>query len=150
MAWSDQARQASIEARRARAGAHGVSHQVGVGRIGMMDVIRNNPHGFTVDTQGNVPTKGYMVSESGRSQVLSGRVAPHAVSAYAARNADALSQPGSYIGGWRDSKSGKTYLDVSHNIPRQRSAVKAGKERNQIAIWDVKRKREIRTGGTGK
>lgn len=162
MAWSDAARQASIEARRANAQASGVSHQVGVGKVGqpagvsdkVLDVIRNNPNGFSVTPQGEMPTKGYMVAAPGRSQVLSdsdlrSAGAKGIIEAYARQHADALRQPGAHIGGWKDTESGKVYLDIAHNIPHRSQAVKAGKDRNQIAIWDVKRKREIRTGGTG-
>lgn len=143
-------------------GVGGGSHAAGVNGVGkssvsskVLDVIRNNPNGFSVSPKGDVPTKGYMVAVPGRSHVLSdnelhGPAAHEIIESYARKNADALREPGAHIGGWRDSASGKTYLDVSHNIPRVREAVKAGKAANQIAIYDVKRGREIQTGGTGK
>lgn len=162
MAWSDEARQASIEARRANKQSNNVAHQNGVGKVGqpsglsdrVLDVVRSNPNGFSVTPTGEQPSKGYMVSLPGHSKVLSdnelhGPGAKDILNSYASEHAEALRTPGAHIGGWRDSASGKTYLDISHNIPRQREAVKAGKARNQIAVWDVKRSREIRTGGTG-
>lgn len=119
----------------------------------VVDVILKNPHGFSVSPQGDVPTKGYMVAVPGRTRMLdvhalAGDGAHHIINDYARANKDVLSTPGAHIGGWQEG--GKVYLDVSHNVTNQRQAVKAGKAGNQIAIWDVKRQREIRTGGTGK
>lgn len=144
------------------AGGSSGEHAAGINSVGkqsvsskVLDVIRNNPGGFSVSPQGTVPTKGYMVSIPGRTKILSGgdlhgKAAQGIINDYARKNSDVLSKPGAHIGGWQDSKSGKVYLDVSHNIGSQRAAVKAGKAHNQIAIWDVKRSREIQTGGTGK
>lgn len=153
--WSDESRKAALEARRAKG-----SHQTGVDQVGksvsarVLDAIRNSPTGFTVSPQGNVPTRGYMVSVPGRTRIVSaedmkGPNQGAIVSDYARRNADALKDPRAHMGAWQDRATGKVHLDVSHNISRQRDAVSAGRTRNQIAIWDVKRKREIRTGGTG-
>lgn len=154
--WSDESRKAALEARRAKG-----SHQSGVDKVGkssvsarVLDVIRQSPTGFTVSPQGNVPTRGYMVSVPGRTRIVStddmkGPNGGAIVNDYARKNADALKDPRAHMGAWRDKATGNVHLDVSHNIPRQREAVTAGRTRNQIAIWDVKRKREIRTGGTG-
>lgn len=142
------------------AGGDSGRHSSGTNQVGrnhvsdrVLDVIRNNPHGFSVTADGIQPTKGYMVAVPGRTKMLALNAmhseAAHAiVNDYARANADILKTPGAHIGGWQDK--GKVYLDVSHNVTNQRAAVKAGKAGNQIAIWDVKRKREIRTGGTGK
>jgi hypothetical protein len=138
----------------------GTAHATGVNNVGksvsgkVLDVIRNSHTGFSVTPQGEIPTKGYMVSVSGRSQILDAaalrsQAAQGIINAYAAKNADILKQPGAHIGGWPDSATGNVHLDVSHNIQNRRAAVAAGKTQNQIAIWDVRRKREIRTGGTG-
>lgn len=155
--WTDEARRAAAEARKAKTAAH----QQNVEAVGrpvvsnkVLDVIRKNPHGFSVTPTGDQPKRGYMVAQPGRSHVLndselSSERAHQIIDDYVRKNRDVLSQPGAHIGGWRDNASGKTYLDVSQNISRARDAVKAGKARNQIAIWDVRRKRELRTGGTG-
>lgn len=159
--WSDEARAASIAARKGNAQANGVAHQAGVGQVGqktvserVLDVIRSNPNGFSVTPKGDQPTKGYMVSVPGRSRILAsndlkGPAAQEIIEDYARRNSDILKQAGAHIGGWEDSKTSKVHLDVSHNISRASHAIRAGRERNQIKIWDVKRKREIDTGGTG-
>lgn len=142
------------------AGGDKGSHAAGTNSVGktlvspkVVDVIRQNPGGFSVSPDGKIPSRGYMVSVAGRTKILdehalAGEGAHSIINDYARQNADVLKTPGAHIGGWTDK--GKVYLDVSHNVTNQRAAVKAGKMGNQIAIWDVKRQREIRTGGTGK
>jgi len=116
--------------------------------------IQKNPGGFSVTPKGRTPSTGYMVSVPGRTRIvsesdLSGPEGKRILQAYAEEHSDVLRQPGAHLGGWTDKNTGKTYLDVSHNIKSLPRAVTAGKARNQIAIWDVKRQREISTGGTG-
>ena len=143
------------------AGGDKGGHAAGVNNVGkpliapsVVDTIRNNPNGFSVRPTGEVPTKGYMVAVPGRTKILAkdalhGDAAKDIINDYARANADVLSKPSAHIGGWQDSKTGKVYLDIANNVPRVRDAVRAGKAGNQIAVWDVKRQREIRTGGTG-
>lgn len=54
-----------------------------------------------------------------------------------------------YLGIWHDKNNDEVVLDVVDNILKQDEAVRIGAERNQQAIWDVKNKTEIPTGGTG-
>lgn len=137
-------------------------HSSAVDRVGniplhpnVLDMIRKNPSGFSVKpTNGRAPTSGYMVSLPGHTKIvteaqLSGPNAPALLQQYAREHAGVLQQPGAHIGGWTDSNTGKTHLDVSHNIRDRTKAKRAGQRQNQIKIWDVKRAREIATGGTG-
>jgi hypothetical protein len=119
-----------------------------------LDTIRKNPGGFSVNPRGKSPSDGYMVSLPGRTKIVSesdlaGDQGASIIQRYADENQDALRGPGAHIGGWTDKESGKTYLDISQKVGSKEHAVKLGAARNQIAIWDVKRSREIRTGGTG-
>lgn len=138
------------------------THAAGTDRVGnialhprVLGTITKNPNGFSVKpSSGAQPRTGFMVSLPGRTQIVSaadlrGARGKALLQAYARAHSDALSQPGAHLGGWTDKASGKTYLDISHNISTRQAAVKTGRARNQIAIWDVKRRREIRTGGTG-
>ena len=56
-----------------------------------------------------------------------------------------------YVGSWVDSDTGTLYLDVVEVFAREdiADAIAAGRDRNQIAIWDAGRGEEIATGGTG-
>lgn len=106
--------------------------------------------GFSATPRGRTPENGYMVSAPGRSKIVpESQVTPQTISDYANEHSDALRQSGAHIGGWTDKETGLTHLDVSHKIGSRNRAISAGKSRNQIAIWDVSKGREIRTGGTG-
>jgi hypothetical protein len=137
------------------------AHVHGVNRVGqpvlsnkVLAMIRNNPSGISVAPNGKQPTSGYMVGLPGHSTAVSSAVFrnfPDSVAAdFARQHADALKQPGAHLGVWENRAEGKTYLDVSQNISRRNEAIKTGAERNQIAVHDVKRRRDIHTGGSGK
>lgn len=139
----------------------GGPHAAGVNGVGKpavtkraIDAILKAPGGISVTPDGKSPKDGYMVAVQGRTTILNGHElltndAPHVISEFARKNADLLGKPGAHIGVWKDDKSGKVYLDVANNVHGKFTALKAGKAANQIAIYDVKRGREIRTGGTG-
>jgi hypothetical protein len=63
--------------------------------------------------------------------------------------ADDTPLPKHVLGAWRDSKTGKTYLDVSAATPNREAAVEAGRLYDQIAVFDLEKMEEIPTGGTG-
>lgn len=139
------------------------THASGISQIGklprvhpaLLDQIRKNPGGFSLKPgSAKSPTKGYMVSIAGRTKMVSehelaGSRGQQIVSSFVAQNADVLGKPGAHLGGWTDKATGITHLDVSHNVRSKSRAVTKGRAQNQIAIWDVKRMREINTGGTG-
>ncbi len=140
----------------------GADHQSGVTNLGrgvsvsskVLDIIRNSPNGFSVTPTGQVPTSGFMVSLPGHSMflpinTLGGPRALSVLQQYANAHAVPLREPGAHLGGWHDMDAGHVVLDVSHNIRDKATALRLGHERNQIAIWDVKHGREIKTGGTG-
>jgi len=146
-----------------RGGPQGPAHQVGVNSVGKapppvtktaLDTIRQNPGGFSVTPGGRQPTGGFMVSIPGRTQLLdeadlAGPRAAEIVNQFTSKNADAFgNNPNMHIGGW--TSGGKVYLDPSENIHDREAAIAAGRQRNQIAIWDVANQKEIPTGGTGK
>lgn len=137
------------------------AHNAGIEKLNIklhgkvLKTISKNPNGFSVrPTNGKIPKSGFMVSIPGHSKILHasdlvGERGAQIVQQYARENAGVLNDPRAHIGGWTDKASGKTYLDVSHNIKGRSAAVAAGRKHNQIAIWDVKRGKEINTGGTG-
>jgi hypothetical protein len=91
------------------------------------------------------PTSGYMVSASGLTRRISlDNFLDSNVHFYAAQFAPL---PNLYVGGWLSD--GIVYLDLSENIQDRETAIQAGIERNQIAIWDIVNQCEIPTGGTG-
>lgn len=135
-------------------------HSAGVDKIGVINI---HPKAIamlarrdaTVKPEtGAQPRAGFMVGTLGREQVVnpdafSGPRGVALLKDFANRNADALSAPNAAIGRWT-GPDGRVYLDVSHNIRDRRSAVRLGQAHNQIAVWDLKRKRAVPTGGTGR
>lgn len=137
------------------------AHQVGVAKIPVapqvspaaLAVIRAGHEGFSVTPSGQQPTSGHMVAMPGRTAKidaadLAGPRGHDIVSQHVMTHSDVYSNPNVHLGGWMHE--GKMLLEPSENIRSRSAAIKAGRERNQIAIWDVKRQREIPTGGTGK
>lgn len=59
-----------------------------------------------------------------------------------------------YLGGWfeRDSSGSPIalHLDVSQRFEDRDKAISAGRERNQLAVWDIGKMEEVSTGGTGR
>lgn len=103
---------------------------------------------------GSEPTKGYMVAMGGSKGAIMDADefydpvrGPEALGSFMKSNRE-LSE-GSYLGLWHNQADGKVYLDVSENIMDQATAITAGRERDQISIWDVANFEEIDTGGTG-
>lgn len=112
------------------------------------------PEGFSLDPRsGRSPTSGFMVSLPGHTHQYPDSVMkdPHQLAA--AIDHTLMSEKeifkGSdvYLGGW--VSDGKLWLDPSENINDRELAVKMGRSRNQVAIWDVQGGQEIDTGGSG-
>ena len=113
-----------------------------------------HPEGFSLHPRtGQSPTSGYMVSLPGHTHQYPDTVMKDEHELAAAIDHTLMSEreifkkPGVYLGGW--VSDGKLWLDPSENIADHDQAVKLGRGRNQVAIWDVQGGREIDTGGTG-
>lgn len=129
----------------------------GVGRATSATMAGIEQGGSSVRTSGATPSSGIMVSYppgSGHNSVIDA-TAPRAqveaqVRAFVEQQrAFVTSKSDRYIGGWVDA--GKLHLDVSQNFPssRREAALRAGRERNQIAVFDLDTFTDIPTGGTG-
>lgn len=142
------------------------AHSAGVQAVGRsapqvsdaaMGVIRGAAPGtgFSVTPGGAQPTDGYMVSLPSRTQsvdqaALSGPGGRDIINQYTATHADVFGgNPAVHIGGWNDPGTKKMSLDPSEQFKDRGKAIAAGVARNQKAIWDVKNKTEIPTGGSG-
>lgn len=152
--WSDEARQAAADARSKGAHATGVN-QVGKPMLSAAVVqhILSNPGGFTVKLDGSQPSKGYQVAIPGHALSAplgaDGRHSDAALQQWARDHADAIKQAGA-VGGYRNEKTGNYEIEPSQNIGNRNAAMRTGTNRNQVSIWDVRKSREISTGGTGK
>jgi len=105
---------------------------------------------------GSVPTEGFMVALGGDS----GAIVPaedffnpekgqKAVADFLKQNKEKFADNRVFLGLWHNKNDGNVYLDVSENILDRARATAAGRERDQISIWDVSNVDEIPTGGTG-
>lgn len=100
-----------------------------------------------------VPTAGYVVSLGKNfGDIVSASIldneneAGYTLSRFVERNDYALER-GNFMGAWIEGK--KLYLDIVEIVESENEAVKLGRERDQIAIWDIANGVEILTGGTG-
>ena len=103
---------------------------------------------------GSEPTGGFMVAKGGKQSAIVDAdefydpvKGPAAMSSFLKENRE-LGE-GSYLGLWHNQADGKVYFDVSENIMDRATAIQAGRDRDQISIWDVANLEEINTGGTG-
>jgi len=112
--------------------------------------------GCTIDPRGNGnPATGYLVAlpaadgcAASTSWDGNGAGILPLVASWIERIAPrVLTDPDLFVGAWIDA--GKLYLDVSQWIAGATDALRAGRERDQIAIWDVTAATAILTGGTG-
>lgn len=115
--------------------------------------------GFSASTRGAEPKVGYMVSLPGTEmQIRSQNVSPAHIQEFIDKHGSKLGGD-KYVGGWDGGK--EVSLDISQNVKpsskvqrqygrsvaqadaRER-AITLGEARNQEAIWDVAKGREIR------
>ena len=99
------------------------------------------------------PTRGYMVARPEGGVVLDApdlESTKQGLKDFMAQNKARFAEdPTLYIGGWKDSNTGKLYLELSDNVASKRIATELGTRRDQVAVWDVVGSKEIGTGGTG-
>ena len=103
---------------------------------------------------GEEPTDGFMVAQQGHNQEIKeeeffdAKKGRAALSAYLKAKKLVFGKD-QYLGLWWNKDKKEISLDVVDKIKTRSQATKAGRERNQQAIWDVKNQEEINTGGTG-
>ena len=67
-------------------------------------------------------------------------------------HASHFAKPDMHLGVWHDKKSSRVFLDVTQVFPANARtvALRAGRRRNQISIFDLRTLKEIPTGGDGR
>ena len=84
-----------------------------------------------------------------RGEILDGPVSPEQLRDFIGKNADLLEDPTNSIGTWHNQEDGKTYLDISVTVPSLDDALRLGREKGQIAIFDLKNFDEIKVPQSG-
>jgi hypothetical protein len=108
--------------------------------------------GFTMQLKdGEAPPKGYQVAIPGHALAKplgSGGSGEAELQSWAMQHADALKKAG-HVGGYNNETTGNFEIEPSQNIGNRNAAIRTGTSRNQVSIWDNRKGREIKTGGTG-
>lgn len=106
-------------------------------------VIRDG-FGITINGQNLAPALGYMVSvyPEREERYPVEAVTADVIEGYVARHADLIDSPVNFLGAW--VTDGVVYLDVSVNEIDRGRAVALGREHDQLAIYDVVARRDIR------
>jgi len=110
--------------------------------------------GFTIHPyRGTRPTTGYQVAMTGYTEQypieqLNEDVLTDAIGKFLRKHKDLLKPGGKrYLGGWVED--GKLWLEPSERLSKRSDAMKLGRDRDQIAIWDNHKNDSISTGGSG-
>jgi hypothetical protein len=113
--------------------------------LNVVDAVRQGG-GITVSLAGEYPTSGYIVAKSVQYEqtVPEGEFSEGDVAEYVTKYDWALAGANVYLGAWRED--GLVFLDVVEKFTNKVKAMRAGREREQLAIYDVKNDRVIPTG----
>lgn len=134
---------------------HGNQYKVGEGVAEEVATRVRATGGLSVKLiDGSEPIKGYMVATDSKfgavvdeKDFFDPAKTEDILTDYLLKHQAELGKAENYLGLWLEG--GKVYLDVSENMKDRNAAIQAGKERDQISIWDVANFVEIPTGGTG-
>ena len=117
--------------------------------------VKDN-EGLTIDMKdGDMPKTGFTVAKGKKfAQIVKaedfyGDKGEEILTSYLKQYRSELNKENNYLGLWHNKKNEQVYLDVSENIQDEAEAIRRGRERDQISIWDVVNLKEIPTGGTG-
>jgi hypothetical protein len=137
------------------------AHNSGIAQVGkpilspkVVHGILNTPpgSGFTMRLKdGEAPPNGYQVSIPGHALAKplgSAGSGEAELQAWAMQHSAALKQAG-HVGGYHNDVTGNFEIEPSQNIGNRNAAIRTGTSRNQVSIWDNRKGREIKTGGTG-
>lgn len=100
----------------------------------------NSLDGFTVDANLEIPNDGYMVG-TGEGETWFEDLTTEQALAYVRSIWPLLENPCNYLGAWQYEN--KLCVEISENINCLPDAAKVGKERQQIAVWDLANHLEI-------
>ena len=132
-------------------GVNQVGKPVNISKRALNVVKKYAERGFSVRPDGFVPKDGFQVAMKGRTEKspIDLNNVEQAVRDHVAKNTDVYKSPETFIGGWNNPNTGKVHLEPSRNVQDPEVAFKLGQVRNQVSIWDVRRGKDIPTGGTG-
>ena len=92
---------------------------------------------------GTTPNSGYMVSRAGSERVVE-QLTRAEVESYITDHQEELDNSDTYLGTWADPDTGLVYLDISDKLDNLYTAIRAGVEREQLAVYAVEQEETIR------
>ena len=115
----------------------------------LSEFIRNNPDGFTINSETYEPVSGgFVVAPLKEAEIIVGENLPEEVLIdYLEDNKDiarAIGKP-VYLGGWFDKDSNQYFLDNTLIVPTVEEALYIAEAAEQLAIFDLNNFEEIRT-----
>jgi HK97 family phage portal protein len=94
------------------------------------------------------PTSGYMVAVVKASEVVidsKDEITGDLIAGFMNENKSQFeARPAVHVGGWIDGPTGQVYLDLSERFDDLDDAIDAAESTDQLAIWDLNEKSEIR------
>lgn len=116
----------------------------------LVAAARNHREGGATVWQGETADHGYLVGIPGHGLVVSsaqvGLASRDALTSYVAvwvRHSAAVETAATW-GSWRDRQTGVLYFDVSSHHADGPTALTVAEDREELAIWDLKRSVEVR------
>jgi len=111
----------------------------------------HHPEGFTYQPVLNSsPKKGMVVSIfPGREENFTPPppITVDEIRSYIKKNADLLIDPRNNVGGWKNTKTGETSLDISIVVSSRSKAAELCRQYKQFAFWDLAAGEEVRVEG---
>jgi len=108
-------------------------------------IVRDSPDGFTINLNGKPLTRGYAFSPYKDREVILDVVDKEAIRKFLIKNEDLLLEDGHFLGGWKNTKDGKFYLDVTVVDNNKNRALERSLQSDQIAIFDLSTGKELNT-----
>lgn len=128
--------------------AHGTKCGKPTKESGTLEKRTARAKGFTYSVVHHTsPRKGFALSISKNNEhVIDGKPKANHIAAYIRNHRkDLMSDPRMHVGGWFDSKSKKTYLDVSLIEKDKKKAFMLAQKHKQLAIFDLEHKQVLTT-----
>ena len=107
--------------------------------------IKQNPWGFTLNIFNlKAPAEGFALSPYKDKELKIKKLNKKVLKNYILKNFNYLIRRGHFLGGWYNDNDKMFYLDISIVVKNLQKALKLAQENKQIAIYDIKEKKEIR------
>lgn len=111
----------------------------------IMEEVAQTGGGTWCLNDGYLPFEGYFVALGGKfGKVLPKKQATAvALANFIRQHYASLKGRGVYLGVWSDRKTNKVWFDLVECVEGRDEAIDLGRQRGQIAVWDIARQEEV-------